>query len=67
VLDYMMPRMNGAETAHLLKAMAPRSRIVAFSAVLTEKPEWADAFLDKARVKEIAPLLAVLAETRAPS
>ena len=61
VLDYMMPGMDGAETAHLLKAMAPESRIIAFSAVLTEKPDWADAFLDKNRITEIAPLLSVLA------
>lgn len=63
VLDYMMPGMKGDETAHLLRAIAPDSRIVAFSAVLTEKPEWADAFLDKSRVTEIAPLLGVLAES----
>ena len=62
VLDYMMPGMKGDETARLLRAIAPDSRIVAFSAVLTEKPEWADGFLDKSRVTEIAPLLGVLAE-----
>ena len=62
ILDYLMPGMDGAETARCLKVMAPGSRIVAFSAILTKKPEWADAFLDKERVVEVAPLLRVLAE-----
>lgn len=62
ILDYMMPGMNGEETAHFLRTMAPGSRIVAFSAILEYKPEWADAYLDKNRVTEIAPLLKLLAE-----
>ncbi len=62
VLDYMMPGMDGAETAHALRSVAPGSRIVAFSAVLHEKPDWADAFLDKDRISEIAPMLTVLAQ-----
>lgn len=67
VLDYMMPGMKGDETARLLRAIAPDARIVAFSAVLTSKPEWADAFLDKARVTEIAPLLGMLAGKVSPA
>lgn len=62
VLDYLMPGMKGDETAQLLRAVAPDSRIIAFSAVLSEQPHWADAFLDKDRVTQIAPLLGVLAE-----
>lgn len=63
VLDYRMPRMDGAQTAHLLKVMTPGARIVAFSAILTQKPEWADAFLDKERMAEVVPTLRVLAES----
>jgi CheY-like chemotaxis protein len=57
VLDYRMPRMNGAKTARRLREISPDVKIVAFSAVLDEKPPWADAFLNKERVGEIAPLL----------
>ena len=57
VLDYFMPHMDGGATAQVIRAIAPSSRIVAFSAILEEKPEWADAFLNKDRITEIAPLL----------
>jgi CheY-like chemotaxis protein len=57
VVDYMMPRLNGAKTAEMVRAMAPETRIVAFSAYLEDRPQWADAFLNKARIAEIAPLL----------
>jgi len=57
ILDYLMPRLDGAGTAALLRAIAPDARIVAFSAVLQEKPEWSDSYLNKSRLSEIAPLL----------
>ena len=57
VLDYLMPRMNGEATAELLRALIPQTRIVAFSAALERKPAWADAFLNKDRISDIAPLL----------
>lgn len=57
VLDYLMPHMDGGATAQVIRAIAPSARIVAFSAILEEKPEWADAFLNKDRISEIAPLL----------
>ncbi len=60
VLDEMMPLMSGAETAALLREEHPSARIVAFSAVLDSQPEWADAFLNKARIDEIAPLIGAL-------
>jgi DNA-binding NarL/FixJ family response regulator len=67
VLDYLMPRMNGDATAELLRALAPQTRIVAFSAALDSQPEWADAFLNKERISDVAPLLTRLlqVETRA--
>lgn len=60
VLDYAMPGMTGEQTAVLLRKILPEARIVAFSAVLDAKPPWADAYLNKERIGEIAPLLARL-------
>ena len=57
ILDYLMPRMNGDDAAKLLRTMAPDAKIVAFSAVLDQKPDWSDSFLNKERVSEVAPLL----------
>lgn len=65
ILDYLMPNMDGANTAELLHEASRSSRIVAFSAVLTERPSWADAFLNKERISEIAPLLGRLVSERA--
>jgi CheY-like chemotaxis protein len=65
VLDYMMPGMTGEKTAGLLRSVVPDARIVAFSAILDDKPVWADAFLNKERISEIAPLLTnLVAEAR---
>lgn len=60
ILDYAMPRMNGEKTAHILRAIAPDVRIVAFSAYLDSKPEWADTFLNKDRIADVAGLLETL-------
>lgn len=57
VLDYSMPRMNGGDAAGRIRAVLPDSRIVAFSALLDSKPAWADAYLNKSRISEIAPLV----------
>jgi CheY-like chemotaxis protein len=63
VLDYKMPGMMGDKTAAALRSLVPQARIVAFSAILQEKPAWADAFLNKDRIGEIAPLLTKLVLT----
>ena len=34
ILDYLMPRLNGDEAARMLRAIAPETKIVAFSAIL---------------------------------
>jgi CheY-like chemotaxis protein len=60
VLDQMMPEMTGAEAAEVLRAQHPSTRIVAFSAVLDSKPDWADAFLNKERIDDVAPLIGTL-------
>src|SRR5918992_204542 len=57
ILDYLLPRLDGSGAAEILRTIAPESRIVAFSAVLQEQPEWADAYLNKERVAELMPLL----------
>lgn len=65
ILDYLMPKLDGYKTAEILRGVAPDARIVAFSAVLESKPSWADAYLNKDRIAEIAPLLASLVEMNA--
>jgi two-component system chemotaxis response regulator CheY len=57
ILDYLMPEMNGNRAAEMLRGVAPDTRIVAFSAILEAKPKWADAYLNKSRIGDIAPLL----------
>ena len=57
ILDYLLPRLDGRGAAEILRAIAPDSKIVAFSAILSEQPEWADAYLNKERVGELMPLL----------
>lgn len=42
VLDYWMPGMDGGTAAHLIRALRPEARIIAFSGVLEDKPDWAD-------------------------
>jgi CheY-like chemotaxis protein len=57
ILDYRLPRLDGEGASEILRAIAPTSRIVAFSALLDSKPPWADAFLNKDRISELMPLL----------
>ena len=57
VLDYLMPHLNGDEAAALIRTVSRGVRIVAFSAILDDAPPWADAFLNKDRIAEIAPLI----------
>ena len=61
VLDYAMPAQDGAKTAEVLRRIVPSVRIVAFSAMLQRKPEWADAFLTKNQLMELSPLIHLLA------
>jgi two-component system chemotaxis response regulator CheY len=57
VLDYWMPGGTGDRAAAALRWLLPEVHIIAFSAVLQEKPAWADAYLNKDRICEIAPFL----------
>lgn len=47
VLDYWMPVMDGGTAATLIRALHPQVRIVAYSAVLTHRPDWADDYMPK--------------------
>ena len=67
LLDFLMPAINGEETARLLRRVSPDSIIVAFSAILVEPPAWADAFLRKTDIAGVDGLLRDLAEEKAKS
>jgi CheY-like chemotaxis protein len=56
VLDYMMPKVDGAECAKFLRAVAPYSRIIAFSGVVHTKPDWADDYISKGGVDGLAEM-----------
>jgi len=57
ILDYRLPRLDGEGAAEILRAVTPGSKIVAFSAILEDQPQWADAYLNKDRITELMPLL----------
>ncbi len=60
ILDYMLPRLDGEGAAEILRTITPDSKIVAFSAILDRQPPWADAYLNKERIGDLAPLLGTL-------
>ena len=60
ILDYMLPRLDGEGAAEILRTLTPESKIVAFSAILDRQPAWADAYLNKERITDLAPLLSTL-------
>lgn len=62
LLDFLMPQMNGAQLAPLLREKAPDARIIAFSGFLADKPNWADDFLDKRKMSDVAKVLKAFAE-----
>ncbi len=57
LLDYWMPRMDGARVAPLIRESHPNVKIVAFSGVLEERPPWADAYYTKGTLPDIGRLL----------
>ena len=60
ILDHMLPQVTGEDTAGLIREAVPGIRIVAFSAVIDERPDWADAHLRKLDVPELPDLLETL-------
>lgn len=57
VLDYFMPRWDGAKAAAFIKKSCPECKIIAFSAVLQDQPEWGDTFLLKNEIQKLVPLV----------
>ena len=57
ILDYWMPGMDGAEAAVKIREMFPDARIVAFSAALDTKPEWADDYYQKGDLPDLQVLI----------
>jgi DNA-binding NarL/FixJ family response regulator len=62
ILDYSMPRMNGEEAARVLRGIQRNLCIVAFSSIVTQRPDWADAHLSKEQFEDLLPLLKELEE-----
>ena len=56
VLDFFMPRWDGSKAAEFIREHCPESKIIAFSAVLTDAPAWADTFLVKNDVTRLLPV-----------
>jgi CheY-like chemotaxis protein len=57
LLDYWMPRMDGSTAATYLREKSPESKIVAFSGVLEEVPDWADALVVKGDIPGVDQLI----------
>lgn len=57
VLDYFMPRWDGSKAAEFIKKNCPNCKIIAFSAVLQEQPDWGDTFLVKNDIQKLVPLV----------
>lgn len=60
VLDYFMPRWDGERCARFIHERCPNSKILAFSAVLTSAPDWADTFLVKSDIDKLINVVAGL-------
>ena len=67
ILDYFMPRWDGEKAAAFIREKCPNTKIVAFSAVLTEHPGWADTFLIKNDVMLLIPTVEKLLSPGTPS
>lgn len=64
VLDQQMPNRCGDEAAGIIRLQCPDALIIAFSAVIDKKPLWADAFLEKHHIGDMAPLVEGLIDLR---
>src|SRR5688500_17369377 len=54
ILDYMMPKIDGEDAAKFIRAILPEARILAFSGVIHALPEWADDFIEKGDIGDMA-------------
>ncbi|MFP5352718.1 MAG: response regulator transcription factor [Actinomycetota bacterium] len=62
ILDFFMPRWDGSRAAEFIRKNCPDCKIVAFSAVLQEQPEWGDTFLVKNEIQKLIPLVKELTQ-----
>ena len=67
VMDYFMPRWDGEKAADFIRQRCPKTKIVAFSAVLGDHPRWADTFVVKDQVSGLVPIVQELCTTAASS
>ena len=63
VLDYMMPGMSGDIVAAAVRENSPETKILVFTAILEQHPEWADSFLTKLDITELPDKIRDLART----
>ncbi|CAN5663975.1 hypothetical protein BH18ACT15_BH18ACT15_01520 [soil metagenome] len=57
ILDSVGPAPEGEGPAGVLRAVLPGVKVVAFAASLEDRPTWADAYLNRARIGALMPLL----------
>ena len=67
ILDYMMPGMNGELAAGVMRAVAPKTAILAFSAIIQTSPAWSDAFLPKSGIADLPNAIISLAASHGVS
>ena len=67
ILDQRMPMLEGREAANQIRNLVPQVTIIGFSAVLGDKPIWADEYLSKYDIKELTPFLGRLLEDKQPA
>ena len=67
VLDFFMPRWDGEKAAEFIRQRCPAAKIVAFSAVLTDHPNWADTFLVKTDIGMLIPTVEKMLEPNTPN
>jgi DNA-binding NarL/FixJ family response regulator len=67
VLDFFMPRWDGSKAAEFIRKSCPECKIIAFSAVLTEPPTWADTFLIKNDIQQLIPLVWKMVDANSPT
>lgn len=53
ILDYRLPQLNGEQAAEMIRGVVPGVKILAFSAACDGGWEWADRYLDKARIAHL--------------
>lgn len=52
VLDLSMPHMDGGLASEKIRSLHPNAQIVAYSAALEKKPEWADEYFGKDQIPD---------------